>query len=81
MNGLDMSLSVFCSTSESAQSTNCKSTFTFASMATKLNKKKKTKRNIDNKLFKQDLEAWKAQGPACDFPFLNYSCSCDLAGV
>lgn len=40
MNGLDMSLSIFCSTSESAQSTNCKSTFTFASMATKLNLKK-----------------------------------------
>lgn len=46
MNGLDMSLSVFCSTSESAQSTNCKSTFTFASMATKLNKKRRGGKEI-----------------------------------
>lgn len=83
MNGLDISLSVFCSTSESAQSTNYKSIFTFASMATKLNKQKKKmkKRNIANKLFKQDLGAWKAQGSACDLPSLSYSCSCDLAAV
>lgn len=80
MNGLDVSLSIFSSTSESAQSTNCESIFTFASMAAKLNKKKK-KRNIANKLFKQDLGAWKAQGSAGDLPSLSYPCSCDLAGV
>lgn len=39
------------------------------------------KRNIANKLFKQDLGAWKAQGSACDLPSLSYSCSCDLAAV
>lgn len=59
MNGLDISLSIFRSTSEGAQSTNCKSTSTFADMATKLEK-----REMANKLFKQDLGAWKAQGPS-----------------
>ena len=39
------------------------------------------KRNTANKLFKQDLGAWKAQVSACDLPSLTYSCSCDLAGV
>ena len=41
MNGLDVSLSIFHPTSEGAQSTNCKSAFTFVGMATELNKKKK----------------------------------------
>lgn len=68
MNGLDISLSIFRSTSESAQRTNCKSTSTFADTATKLGEKKE----VANKLFKQDLGAWKAQGPSCDLPSLNY---------
>lgn len=57
MNGLDISLSIFRSTSESAQSTDCKSTSTFVVMAMKLNEKEKRKRDVANKLFKQDLGA------------------------
>ena len=71
MNGLDISLSIFRSTSESAQSTNCKSTSTFADMATKLEKKKKERCliNYSNKI----KELGKHRVPACDFPSLNYA--------
>lgn len=69
MNGLDISLSIFRSTSESAQSTNCKSTSTFADTATKLEKKRE--REMANKLFKQDLELGKPRAPACDLPSVN----------
>lgn len=43
INGFDISLSIFCSTSESEQSTKCKSTSTFADMPTNVGGGKKNR--------------------------------------